>query len=464
MSNAERGSNVQPGKARTVLILNAAALNGGDAAILTATMAMLKRMLGEDTSFVVHDIDADAASRYHDGVRFRPQLFAHVERLSARRKAQIAISFCLLALAPLRRTATGRWLTSWLPAGMRRGLDDYAAADLVVSSGGTYLVPHYEVYSKLFNLLLARAMKRPLVLFTQSLGPFPAGRRRSLMRLVLNKADLVLVRDERSRQALEALGIDAGRTRLRADAAFFLAPEDIAKTAPTFEESPRSVAISVRTWPHFHSRPAQEGMEAYLSAMADFTEYLVLRHGAKVTFISTCQGTPEYWADDGLVAAGIAARLPKHVAEHVVCDRGFHRTAQLLDHLRQQDFVVSTRLHFAILSLCAGTPVLPIAYEFKTTELFERLGLGDLALDIETISSGRLIEAFEAALPVWRARHEAVWNAVDKERRSAADAARHVAELIAPTDVGDESAQRSEGLKLQERWPSAVPDAARRPL
>lgn len=443
MTNVGRDAKPQPGKTRNVLILNAATLNGGDAAILTATMAMLKRLLGRDTAFVVHDIDADAASGYHDGIQFRPPLFTHVERLSARRKAQVAISFCLLALAPLRRTAMGRWLTSWLPVGIRSGLDDYKAADLVVSSGGTYLVPHYEVYSKLFNLLLARAMKRPLVLFTQSLGPFPAGRRRPLMRFVLNKADLVLVRDERSRQALEALGIDSGRTKLCADAAFFLAPEDIAKTSPTFEESPRNIAISVRNWPHFRSRPAQEGMEAYLSAMAEFTEYLVLRHGAKVTFISTCQGTPEYWADDGLVAAGIAARLPKQVAEHVVCDRGFHRTAYLLDHLRQQDFVVSTRLHFAILSLCAGTPVLPIAYEFKTSELFERLGLGALTLDIETVTAPKLIEAFEAALPAWRERHDAIWSAVNKERRSAAGAARHVAELVFPPDAGDETPQQS---------------------
>lgn len=443
MKNAGRDAGPQPGKTRNVLILNAATLNGGDAAILTATMAMLKHLLGRDTAFVVHDIHADAASGYHDGIRFRPPLFQHVERLSARRKAQVAISLCLLALATLRRTAMGRWLTSRLPAVIRSGLDDYEAADLVVSSGGTYLVPHYEVYSKLFNLLLARAMKRPLVLFTQSLGPFPAGRRRSLMRFVLNRADLVLVRDERSRQALEALGIDSGRTKLCADAAFFLAPDDIAKTSPALEESPRNVAISVRKWPHFRSRPAQEGMEAYLSAMAEFTEYLVLRHSAKVTFISTCQGTPEYWADDGLVAAGIAARLPKQVAEHVVCDRGFHRTAYLLDHLRQQDFVVSTRLHFAILSLCAGTPVLPIAYEFKTSELFERLGLGALTLDIETVTAPKLIEAFEAALSAWRERHDAIWNAVDKERHSAASAARHVADMVFPSDTGGETPRQS---------------------
>ena len=42
------------------------------------------------------------------------------------------------------------------------------------------------------------------------------------------------------------------------------------------------------------------------------------------------------------------------------------------------DFVVATRMHMMILSLCVGTPVLPIAYEFKTKELAARLGIADV--------------------------------------------------------------------------------------
>lgn len=34
-------------------------------------------------------------------------------------------------------------------------------------------------------------------------------------------------------------------------------------------------------------------------------------------------------------------------------------------------------MHMAILALTSGTPVFPITYEFKTQELFNRLGLGE---------------------------------------------------------------------------------------
>ena len=48
-------------------------------------------------------------------------------------------------------------------------------------------------------------------------------------------------------------------------------------------------------------------------------------------------------------------------------------------------------MHMMIMSLCVGTPVLPIAYEFKTMELAKRLDLEAFVSDINTISRQDLI-------------------------------------------------------------------------
>lgn len=55
--------------------------------------------------------------------------------------------------------------------------------------------------------------------------------------------------------------------------------------------------------------------------------------------------------------------------------------------MRLQDFdlCIGTRMHMCILSLISGTPVLPIAYEFKTQELFGEIGLKEWVTDIEVI-------------------------------------------------------------------------------
>src|SRR3546814_6657409 len=64
-------------------------------------------------------------------------------------------------------------------------------------------------------------------------------------------------------------------------------------------------------------------------------------------------------------------------------DDRFHTPEALRDRYAGYDMVVATRMHAAILALCAGTPVMPLAYEFKTAELFGRLGFAGKVPSIE---------------------------------------------------------------------------------
>ncbi len=61
----------------------------------------------------------------------------------------------------------------------RAALRAYLAPDVVISSGGTSLVEHYTLFRRWASFEFAFAAGRPLVLFTQSLGPFarPTNRR-----------------------------------------------------------------------------------------------------------------------------------------------------------------------------------------------------------------------------------------------------------------------------------------------
>jgi colanic acid/amylovoran biosynthesis protein len=95
---------------------------------------------------------------------------------------------------------------------------------------------------------------------------------------------------------------------------------------------------------------------------------------------------PEYAHDDSKTAAKIVAGLDPSIARHVAVDAGFHTPEELMELAKGFDFVVATRMHMMILSLCVGTSVLPIAYEFKTRELAARLGIAEMLLDIDTIS------------------------------------------------------------------------------
>jgi colanic acid/amylovoran biosynthesis protein len=139
-------------------------------------------------------------------------------------------------------------------------------------------------------------------------------------------------------------------------------------------------------------------MQRYLAAVAKLTRVLVEEHGVQVTFLSTCQGVPEYWTDDSRVADRVVSLLPGAVRVHVTVDREFHRPERLIGLFAEHDMVVATRMHAGILALCAGVPVLPIAYEFKTVELFQSLGLGEVTQDIEAVTPESLEQAFRHLL------------------------------------------------------------------
>jgi colanic acid/amylovoran biosynthesis protein len=411
-----------------VVITSVAALNGGDAAILLSIIELLKE-LEPAVEITVFDAKPRVSRRYYPEVPFRQLLWRRWKRSPAPSLARARLLAAAEAIAA-GRTVLGRLLA---PLAFR-DLQAYAEADVVISSGGTYLVEAYRLEPRFFSFEVARRVGAPLVLFTQSLGPFNDPENRGRIRDFLGSAAVVLLRDERSRRYLADLGLN-GNLRVAADVVFASAPEDLAERAGRRRlpeaRSPR-VGVSVRHWPHFRSQDAEEGMRAYREAVASAVTHLVQRHDAEVVFVSTCQGVREYRMDDSKVAREISEALPPSVRARVRVDDDFHTPSELVEIIGELDFVIATRMHMAILSLVAGTPVVPIAYEFKTAELFRRLEGREEMLDIETLDGEELCAAVDDFLETIDARRGELFEAVSTERDRAREAVKYLVEALPP--------------------------------
>lgn len=420
-----------------VLITNTTLLNGGDAAILFAMMEILRAAFGPGLSLAISDRQAELAGRYYPELGVTPTLFDTLSAWQSVPWRRNLVLFRLLLAARLWRTPLGPVLVRSLPVPVRQAFERIVAANLVMAPGGTYLVPHHRYLPHLFEILVAYAARRPYVLFTQSLGPFPRSQRAShVARFLLQRARLILVRDKQSRGHLIELGISAGHIVECADSVF--AFPDGGRAVPVSQRylagGPLRVAISVRDWGHFGAGD----MDTYRKSVAALTERLVTHYRAEVTFLSTCQGTPGYWYDDSEAADKIMALLPESVQQRVTIDREFHKPAQIVEILKNYSAVVATRMHFGILSLVAGTPVLPIAYEFKTEQLYAKFGLGDFVQNIETLTPESLCATFDRF-------HGALGWLVDK--------------VVAVTLVERADAMAA-GMKVKEYLSKPTPDAS----
>jgi colanic acid/amylovoran biosynthesis protein len=388
-----------------IAIANTVALNTGDAAILQSIIIILRRAFGDRVRIVAYDKSPAAVARTYPEIDFEPSIRSQVisadggsllHRVADRfgDVAERAAALRFYAAAWLYGRGLAVLARLLLPAAAFRQLERLAQVDLVVSTGGTYLVEHYQFEKNLFDLTAAILLRRPVALFTQSLGPFTRTRSRRRMRWIADRAVAVLVRDRKSADHLADIGCRLDNVHVVPDAAFAL--EALAPRTTRPPERPR-VAVSVREWKHFRTSPA-EGFANYVACIRELVVHLVRDRGADVTFLSTCQGLPDYWTDDSKTASRIVDDLPPDVRASVLVDREFRTPDALLRELAGYSAVVATRMHMAILALCAGRPVVPIAYEFKTEELFRALGYGHLIHDIETVRADALLASVDRVL------------------------------------------------------------------
>lgn len=406
-------------RAKRIAIINTVACNGGDAAILSAIVEQV-RTVWPRCVITAYDSQADAAARYHDWISFDYSAY----RAASRERG----------VAWIRRTRwlCGAWLRGcgWPRAGAatahaadRRRLARLARSDVVISTGGTYLVETYGLRPRFFEFLAVRLLRRPTVLYTQTMGPFRRRFNRSGMRPVLRAARLVFVRDDASRAIALGLGAAPASTHVVPDVVFGAADEQSATrlAAAHIDQEPR-LCISVRDLKPF-TRADPAASSRYERAVARLAAHLVRERGATIDFLSSCQGIPEYRFDDAAVAARIVAQLPDDMRGDVRVVEGFHTPDELMTMYAGYDAVIATRMHVAILALSAGTPVLPIPYERKIDELFRDLAAPFPIVPATAADGDALIvswEAFEEKLPEWRStaasrlarwRTEARWPA-----------------------------------------------------
>lgn len=406
-----------------VVITNTAMCNGGDAAICFAIMAVVRDAFGRDVSFTLVDPLADVARRYYPEIDIVQAAGFGFSLPGPFRRGNRRINRSRIPRLRIARRlqSLGTWLSDLLVSPREKpALHAYRNADLVISTGGTYLVDHYDTTPRLFDLELALyAGKRP-IFYTQSLGPFQVPGRAAAVRPYFEQSPLILLRDEKSQRYLTMLGTAPAKMHVLADSVFAMARPETLNAAKVARSQLKRVAISVRRWSFFQGQNGDTGMKRYTAAVARAAEWLVRERGCEVTFISTCQGIPEYHYKDSEVADEIVAQVSDaFLHSRMRVDSGFHNPVELQAMLAQFDLVIATRMHMAILSLCAGVPVLPIAYEFKTTELFTRLGMAKWILPIEAAADDTLVLMLEDFIGNLPERRKALFEAVEEERKLA---------------------------------------------
>lgn len=360
----------------TIAITNIVALNGGDAAIVLGMIKTLQAKFGNQTKIICFATHPQTCSQLYPDIEWHETLgvsinrtpYNHIRYLGKIIRNLKKLKYFLIAKI---LSTTKIDLTFLLPKKTAKNIKRYYNSDIIISTGGTYLIESYGMLSQITDYNLSLFLGKKLWFYTQSIGPFNRSWSINKLRNIFSKSQLILCRDQQTKDNIKSLDLNyIPDIRIEPDAAFALCNHNqINLRQNDYFGKFKKMAFSVREWKHINNH--EEVIGQYKKAIAKAAIYFI-SEGYQVYFFSTCQGLKEY-TDDSLLAKEICQLIPEHYHNNIRIIDSYLSISNIMNLLSNMDLIIATRLHMCILSLITGTPVFPIAYEFKTIELFHSL-------------------------------------------------------------------------------------------
>jgi polysaccharide pyruvyl transferase CsaB len=261
--------------------------------------------------------------------------------------------------------------------------------NLFISGGGGLLQDStgkgWSILYYLGLILGAKIIRVPVMIYAQGIGPIRQQINKKLMRWILNKVDLITVRDNFSKELLENLGVVKPSIYVNSDPSFLLNKKDInciLNNYPHIQELMNSdnrpiIGVSVRKY---------KGNRSDLKIMfAQLADYLIEKYKVKIVFL------PFKFDDDVQVSEEILS-LMKNQADILKIKL---EPEELISILSKFSLMIGVRLHSIIFSSMANLPFIAFKYDPKVKNFVAELGLSELLLELDNVSLEKIQEKIE---------------------------------------------------------------------
>lgn len=226
---------------------------------------------------------------------------------------------------------------------------------LFINGGGNLIQDNTSTRSLIYYLgmiWLAKKMGMKVMVYANGIGPINKKTNRKLTRFVLNKVDVITLREEKpSKMEIESIGIIKPKIFITADPALTIEPckddeiDNIFMNEGIGLEGP-FIGISVRKW---------KELERYEDIIVQLTDYMIDKYGLKPVFI------PMHYPGDLSVIKRMISKVKGKA--YMVDNR--YSVSQTMGIIKRMDMLVGMRLHALIFAASQGIPVVGLVYEPK---------------------------------------------------------------------------------------------------
>jgi colanic acid/amylovoran biosynthesis protein len=293
-------------------------------------------------------------------------------------------------------------------------------SDIVISSPGGFL-QDYDIFSSLipniFLLISAKFLKKPIIIYAQSLGPFRRKMLRLFMRLILNRVEIIMLREEVSKHNLNETCISNSNVFVTADATFSIEPPPYnqvlyrQKLLRSFQGKAGDVLIglTVLGTTYFLNKRRHNLLKKYIMNLAVSIDLMITKLNANIVFV------PQVWLPSETMMMYMIKRLIKNGSRVLVIDEDLP-PEEVMKIIGCMDLLIGTRMHSNIFALIMNVPAIAIAYEHKTHGIMKMLNLGRWVISIEDINGYRLASKIEELYKNRFKIKENILDAIQKAR------------------------------------------------
>ena len=286
-------------------------------------------------------------------------------------------------------------------------------ANLFISGGGGLLQDStgrgWSILYYLGLILGAMLFRVPVMIYAQGVGPINNRLNKLLIKWILNKIDIITVRDNPSKELLKSMGVLKPSIWVSSDACFLLKKKSInhiIKDFPDILELTKSnnhplVGISIREY-----KGNRTDLKRIVARLADD---IIENYKVKIIFL------PFKFDEDLCLSEEILFLMKNKSQAYILRTR--IGPEELLSVISQFSLMIGMRLHSILFSSMVNIPFIALNYDPKVKYFVEDLDLAELLLELNDFS-----------LKIFRKKVEYVWGNSDKIRKILAKKAKNLEE------------------------------------
>lgn len=259
------------------------------------------------------------------------------------------------------------------------------AAKMLIFGGGSLLQDATSSKSLRYYLMIIALAQRcgiKTMLYANGIGPIIKKSDKRLTAKVLNKTDLITLRDDKSDEELKKLGVTKPEIIITADPAFTV-NSDEALTGQYFikragvPDGTKVCAVSVREW--------KNSAGDFTRIMASLGDHMVEKYGIYPLFV------PMQYPLDMEISKKIMSMM-KH--EAYLINRNL-TVAEMFSVLSGAQVLIGMRLHSLIYATTLEIPAMALVYDPKVSAFMESLSQPYM-VNVENITAEEAIKTFDA--------------------------------------------------------------------